>query len=298
MGYNKSDKIIGSENNFENLRAKIQTLINTRKAATGLGKSDFDNYTSPADINTAITSSQEKINEKSNASPFVNGIKVIQDLLQQGYMKPMGNPTQQAAAQRIKDSNPLNKNSVIPALTDFYDVVNYWNNGTNDSSTGCNGACTGYCDGSCANNTTKGTVEYPTNSQGQQGMYGCPSCSGECTDSCGTTGCDARCKGLCKTTCTTYCSENCATSCKTSCVSALCREGCNTQCGFKCQEGCYGECNTVCSSGCGNDCDIGCAGGCGGNCKDGCANTCKTGGCGSGCDAACGASCSGQTAIA
>ena len=61
MGYNKNDKIIGSERNFETLRANLKNLITARKAATGNGHSDFDNYTNPiANIDTEISAAQEQ----------------------------------------------------------------------------------------------------------------------------------------------------------------------------------------------------------------------------------------------
>lgn len=237
MGYNKNDKIVGSERNFESLRSAIKTLIDTRKAVTGLGSSDFDNYIAPANINTSISAAQEQVNEKINASPFINSLKTIQDLLKKGYMKPMGTKEQDDAAIRIKNSDDLNQNSIIPALTDFYTVVNYWNNGNSESTyAGCNGACVGYCAGSCANTTNKANQTISDDSTGNQNSQnGCSGCGYVCMGNCA---------GECLTTCTTICIDNCSYECKYSCGS------------------CTSTCAAVCGSNCANRCGSGCAGAC------------------------------------
>lgn len=237
MGYNKNDKIGGSpDTNFESLRSKIQSLITTRKTITGPGDSDFNNYTAPATISNSITAAQQQINNKINASPFVNGIKTIQDLLKKGYMKPMGTAAESDAATRIKNSDVLNQNSIIPALTDFYTVVNYWNNGNNETNhNGCNGACVGYCTGSCVNGAKAGPNKQD-NSSGTICSYCLDICSGSCQHTCVSS-----CETFCTTQCRGYCSWNCG---KSSCIST-----CTGACG-DCSRACLSACTTTCSNTC------------------------------------------------
>lgn len=237
MGYNKNDKIGGSpDTNFESLRSKIQSLITTRKNIIGPGDSDFNNYTAPATISNSITAAQQQINNKINASPFVNGIKTIQDLLKKGYMKPMGTETESDAATRIKNSDDLNQNSIIPALTDFYTVVNYWNNGNSETNhNGCNGACVGYCTGSCANGAKAGPNKQD-NSSGTICSYCLDICSGSCQQTCVSS-----CEQCCTTQCSGYCSWNCG---KSSCIST-----CTGECD-DCSQACLSACTATCSHTC------------------------------------------------
>lgn len=263
MGYNKNDKIGGSpDTNFESLRSKIQSLITTRKNIIGPGDSDFNNYTAPATISNSITAAQQQINNKINASPFVNGIKTIQDLLKKGYMKPMGTEAESDAATRIKNSDDLNQNSIIPALTDFYTVVNYWNNGNNETNhNGCNGACVGYCTGSCTNQAKIGD-----NKQDNQ------SGAKFCTDGSCATACSEGCLDSCYTECISGCTGTCYSTCGASCGS------CASTCGQECNAHCGGDCSAACGIAV---CDWTCDGAC-----TGCDDECSTG-CGSGCAGAC-----------
>ena len=248
MGYNKNDKIGGSpDTNFESLRSKIQSLITTRKTITGPGDSDFNNYTAPATISNSITAAQQQINNKINTSPFINGIKTIQDLLKKGYMKPMGTAAESDAATRIKNSDVLNQNSIIPALTDFYTVVNYWNNGNNETNhNGCNGACVGYCTGSCANQNMIG----PNKSEYTQGD--------RCTANVCQNGCAAECSGACSGGCAESCQTGCINECSQDCGSSVC----DTNCGIGCMYVCATACVTYCEAGCKNGCGSGCTNAC------------------------------------
>lgn len=256
MGYNKNNKIGGSpDTNFESLRSKIQNLITTRKTITGPGDSDFNNYTAPATISNSITAAQQQINNKINTSPFINGIKTIQDLLKKGYMKPMGTVAESDAATRIKNSDDLNQNSIIPALTDFYTVVNYWNNGNSETNhNGCNGACVGYCTGSCSSTNMIG-------SNRQDSRSGSNNCNELC-NSCCHNSCEETCYGQCEN----FCKGNCVTACDSACGSGVCVSycggGCDAACGIDaCNSTCDGAC-TGCDSGCNTGCGSGCAGAC------------------------------------
>lgn len=254
MGYDKNDKIERySNSDFETLRSAIKMVIDTRAAATGLGSSDFGLYTPPVSLSTTITAANQSVNTIIPTSPFANGIQVMQDLLKKGYMKPDGTPTQIAAAQRIKALNDINQYSIIPALSDFYIVSNYWNLGNGEAShNGCNGACVGFCTGNCANTTAKGTENNYSSSTGNK-TNNHNDCDGECWDVC-----IAGCQG--------ECGDN---DCFGSCIST-CGSCCSDSCGGNCEGHCVGNCYTVCYATCGTTC----SGQCDGNCKDGCSNTC------------------------
>lgn len=271
MGYNKNNFIERySNSDFETLRNRLQRLINDRKGITGPGDSNFNLYTAPANIETSITATQQQVNMRIDTSPFVNGIKTIQDLLKKGYMKPMGTSTQIAAAQSIKDSDVLDQYSIIPALTDFYTVVNYWRDGNNESNhNGCNGACVGYCTGSCANQAKIGN----NRSDNQSGAK-------FCTDGSCSTACSEGCLESCYTECISGCTGTCYSTCGASCGS------CASTCGQECNAHCGGDCSAACGIAvCDSTCDGACTG-----CDDDCSS-----GCGSGCTGACFQNCSGGT---
>lgn len=241
-----SGEIITGDNSdgkkyFEDLRWAINKVINSRQ--TGVDKSSFIKYDSAKRALVANTISTENPDTIITSSPFIAGLQVIQDLLKQGYMKPTGTSAQQTAANNIKNADTYTQYSVIPALTDFFTVVNYWNTGIEGSSTGCNGACTGYCDGSCAGNSFSGSNTVNDGEDyGDKGDY-CQNCFSTCVSGCGDYGCTAQCQQNCYTTCIGDCNSSCDT--------------CRDKCEFGCTNQCKNACKTTCTSGCSGNCQNG-----------------------------------------
>lgn len=254
--YDQGQSMVGSNKDCTELLAAIKAIKTAR--VTGKGTSSFNSYTPNADINATL---DETAGVLITSDPFANGVKIIQHLLKEGYMKVAGSTAQQTAATNLKNLNIQNMGEVMKALTDAFTVVNYWATGTEGASVGCNGACTGYCDGSCSTGATKGTGNGSSNA--------CTSCNSICSGSC--SGCNSTCTSTCGSACAITCSGSCGNGCK----------GCSGNCGNNCTSGC-GGCSGTCGVACGGGC-YSCTGGCYG--CSGCGNNCT--GCGSSCSAGC-----------
>lgn len=276
MAYSSGSSIQATNRDFNNLRGKVNTLLtNTLRQATG-GNADINKYktnnkynstgttyTTPPDVATTIT---ETAGNTINASPLVNCLNVIEDLLKNKYLKTTATATT-TAATNIKNRGKLSAGSQIPALTDYYTVVNEWNSDT--TGTSCNGACVGFCSGSCAGGASKVTTTCTgcgTNCTSGCGG-GCYNCSSSCKSACSNS-CGSDCIHGCSQSCSEGCENGCASNCSTSCGSYCdgCSGGCANGCSGSCHGGCYGACTTACTSGC--------SGNCTGKCHSTCSGTC------------------------
>jgi hypothetical protein len=74
--------MIGSNTDCTELLAAIRAIKTAR--ITGKGTSSFDSYTPNADINATLN---ETAGVLITSDPFANGVKIIQHLLKQNYMK-------------------------------------------------------------------------------------------------------------------------------------------------------------------------------------------------------------------
>lgn len=229
--YDQNEKIIASNNDFENLRQIINNIISNR--TIGLGDSSFSKYNQKNKVNSPITQTQNNI---INSNPLINGLYVIQDLLKKEYMKSDGSNAQKAAANRIKNAETYDQYSIIPALTDAFTVVNYWNTNNDTTGLGCNGACVGYCNDTCANTETTQSIS----STGDKTFRGCGNCAVECTNKCDDM-CWDDCSNNCISFCYTICAEACGSSCTTNCTNT-CGGACRGGCGSGCQGACYNSC--------------------------------------------------------
>ena len=304
----KNEIIYAVDKNFENLRKNLDDFIKKSTRQNPIGTQGLQNIPNKANVASSVTETQFA---KVNSNPMTNAINLIYNIVHNGYMKHEGHTTQNT---KINNTGSKSKNDIIPALPEYYEIVNYWDGGTSDgtlnsNSSRCNGACTGFCAGTCYGDGISGTVAC-SNSCGSGCDYQCGGgCSGSCGKSCSS--CSSSC-GSCQGSCGTNCHTNCGFVCSGGCdgecynvnkpsVNSECCAGCNSVCGNSCKENCKG-CNGTCSSGCSN-CTNGCTG-CGsqciGSCKDGCKWSCSTdctGKCDDGCSAGCGSYCAGNCII-
>ena len=131
------------------------------------------------------------------------GLNIIRDILQNNYMNVGVNET---AKNNIlsKEEITVNSKTIIPALSDYFTIVNYWNSGT-ESDHKCNGACTGFCSKSCSNTAAEGSGCGNRNcSGGSDASYGSShssNCGKYCVSEC--SGCSGGCAGNCVNGCST-----------------------------------------------------------------------------------------------
>ncbi len=289
--YDKNEIIKSKDKNFENLRKNLDDFIKKSTRQNPIGTQGLQNIPNKANVASSVTETQFT---KVNNNPMTNAINLIYNIVHNGYMKHEGYTTQNT---KINNTGSKSKNDKIPALTDYYQIVNYWSGGTSsgnlsNNSSRCNGACTGFCVGTCYGDTSKDL----SGTQKGHSNPGCGevSCGDSCTIDCiggarnynagygsvyHTAGNGEYCAS-CLVVCGNGCGVGCGGDCYDECSNVNCLEGCSSCTG--CSTGCGGECKGGCKDRCTNDCDT--------NCKSNCTN-----GCGSYCAGNCIISCSGSS---
>lgn len=227
---------------FEKLRQEIDTFLNTASRKSNItkngdttitDKSGVQNYTYKAGgtIKNYSTSLSQTQNQNISKEMAV-GLNIIRDILANNYMSVGNNTAEKSNILNISEVTNSSYN-IIPALSDYFTIVNYWNQGT-ESNHRCNGACTGFCTGSCAQENTSGSGCNNNSCKAQATNTGgfCSSCSGYCISGC--TSCSNSCGAGCYSDCSGH---GCKSNCSGICVGCT---GCSTVCGITCTTACTG----------------------------------------------------------
>lgn len=309
-GGDKNSKIIANQYDFDHLRESVAYLIQKRSyESTGNDTSSFKDYsnTYKDTISNSLESKEDHFNKITNTSSggfFAGAANIIYDLIKNNYMKEPTSTTEETAWETIAAQDEPKQNSIIPVLSDYFTIVNYWNDGT-ESSHRCNGACTGFCSGGCVKESQNSAEANPTKISK---TYGDGFCNQTCTSTCGTS-CETACYSACKHSCAGTCSGGCEGTCGGGCSGSCggCSEACKAEvmsgnstgsisesgntcqdCTANCSAGCAGGCNKGCD-GCTNECTNECGKACIGSCRADCWNVCNTV-----CSSKCASSCSGK----
>lgn len=334
--YDKGEIIKSENTDFEDLRQLIRKEFLRRNKGAGnsslwrqdnkwkyLNKfhmvlGDEINDASTWEANTSNPEGQDNLKESLGENikfldVHTDENNITQNILSTGHAARTLNPM---AGLLINNSpeKEYYKYDIIPALTEYYRIVNDWAAcpDTTDGH-GCNAACSGLCSGAAESRSSDGAMPPGQNGPSDYGtgsISGCRSCGGGCDTGCtGTCSEESACGagattgsnlcgdvGNCLGTCFNGCSEGCQGGCNSGCTGFCegctnCAGNCQASCGGGCSSTCAYQCGAQCSNNCSNQCRA-CVGYCGSGCTGGCNTTC-TGGCSQECKGICGVACEG-----